>query len=408
MKIINIVHFPFDYVLQADETPEVRWETGSGGWCAVWRGNWSHLLADAVLREESGIAYEIWRPDLRADRVHTHVFENGLTYRLFPARSVRKFEPPRFASVLRSPLLMEHLRREASANRPVLHLNSSPLIDLNFRIVRRFGRLPVLVTLHGNQSLPNSRVPLYRSLKRSLVLSRWRAVNRGIRHVTYQNSDQRRMLRSAGLTVPMTRATMGCDFDFWRPAEGPREPGPPRFLMVCRLVPLKRVDVVLRIFAELAARFDFRLTIAGYGDPGTTGGLKELAAPLIGNGRVEFTGFLTPDPLRELYRKSDYYIMASTSEGCPVSVMEAMACGLKIITTKTGYTAELLAEHGAGLLLPTDDPAAWSEPIRRVLEGAPVPALDRAVAERHFDWKRVSRRFLEIYETVSNTGNRAG
>jgi len=165
MKIINIVPFPFAYYILENEEPSVKWEIKNGSWCGIWEGNWSQRLGDALLNAGYKINYEVWRPDLKADKVYSHTFENGLIYKLFPAFSAKRFDSLKIREQLLSPALIENMKDITDSEDIIINLNSSPLIYLNYKIIDVFSNVPIILTLHGNQKIYGSKVPIYNYLK---------------------------------------------------------------------------------------------------------------------------------------------------------------------------------------------------------------------------------------------------
>ena len=69
----------------------------------------------------------------------------------------------------------------------------------------------------------------------------------------------------------------------------------------------------------------------------------------------------------ELLRSSDVFLLPSLTEGMPVSVIEAMACGTAIVATAVGGTPELVGDDISGILVKPADPAAIAYALTRVL-----------------------------------------
>jgi len=132
-----------------------------------------------------------------------------------------------------------------------------------------------------------------------------------------------------------------------------------RILTVGRLVPWKRIDVLIRAIRDVPGA---RLDVVG---DGPCRARWEAEARAIGIGeRVRFHGMLRTGALRTLMRQHDVFALASTYEGLPHVVLEAMQEGLAVVATRVGGTPELVEDGETGLLV---------EPR----EGDFVRALDR-------------------------------
>ncbi|HYI38575.1 MAG TPA: glycosyltransferase family 4 protein [Thermoleophilaceae bacterium] len=125
--------------------------------------------------------------------------------------------------------------------------------------------------------------------------------------------------------------------------------GPVRILYVGRLVSLKGQPVLLDAMARLAeAGVEAELILVGDGPERDA--LERRAARLGLDGRVAFAGPLGQDEVREHYARADVFCLPSFAEGVPVVLMEAMAAGLPVVTTRIAGVPELVEDGVEGLL----------------------------------------------------------
>jgi glycosyltransferase involved in cell wall biosynthesis len=181
-----------------------------------------------------------------------------------------------------------------------------------------------------------------------------------------------------------------------------RVPLRPRLLSIRNLERPYRVDDVLRAFALVRDRRpEATLTVAGSG--GEERPLRRLAREL-GPERMRFVGQVRPEGIRDLYEAADVFLNASVVDNQPVSILEAFASGLPVVSTATGDIATM-ARHGqAALLVPARDPVAMAAAVLRLLDD-PCLARDmawraRQEARRH-EWGRVRREWSAVYEGVA-------
>lgn len=129
-----------------------------------------------------------------------------------------------------------------------------------------------------------------------------------------------------------------------------------------RLVPIKRVDLLLRAAAILVADQpgSFRFTI--YGDGPETDRLKSLADGLQINHAVTFAGFC-PEIVPKM-QDLDMLFLTSDSEGLPMVVLEAMALGLPVVVPAVGELPDVLDHGGCGTLVNRQDPEAYASVAR--------------------------------------------
>jgi glycosyltransferase involved in cell wall biosynthesis len=95
--------------------------------------------------------------------------------------------------------------------------------------------------------------------------------------------------------------------------------------------------------------------------------MRELAAALGLAACVELPGELDSAELRRLLERASVACLASTSEGMPGALMEAMATGVAVVGTDVGGTNELVVDGESGLLAPVYDPPALAQALRRLL-----------------------------------------
>jgi glycosyltransferase involved in cell wall biosynthesis len=111
--------------------------------------------------------------------------------------------------------------------------------------------------------------------------------------------------------------------------------------------------------------YDFELTLVGDGIERKS--LEALARQMGIADRVVFAGFASQDGVRDYLMQADVFILPSFAEGVPVSLMEAMACGVPVIATHVGGIAELIEPGETGLLVPASDTVALRGAIARYL-----------------------------------------
>ncbi len=149
-----------------------------------------------------------------------------------------------------------------------------------------------------------------------------------------------------------------------------------RPLVVCaaRLERVKGVDVLVKAIALLPHA---RLAVAGDGsERAAVAALAERMAP----GRVRFLGRI--DAMPDLYRAGDVCALPSRSEGLPLGLLEAQACGCPVAASAVGGVAEAV-DPATSALVPPEDPQALAAALAAILarRGGPSP---RAHAEAAF------------------------
>jgi glycosyltransferase involved in cell wall biosynthesis len=77
-----------------------------------------------------------------------------------------------------------------------------------------------------------------------------------------------------------------------------------------------------------------------------------------------------------------------------------MACGLPVLSTPVGETAEMMTRYGSGHLIPIVPDENWERTFIEILEKGPPLPLDIQVARQAYDWSEVAKRFLNIYDEL--------
>ena len=179
--------------------------------------------------------------------------------------------------------------------------------------------------------------------------------------------------------------------------------GPVQVLFLGRFdAPEKGVRELLGALAtpELQAR-DWRLVVAGRGE------ITALAPALERPGvveRVTFAGWLAQAEVYALCRAADIFVLPSFREGQAMSLLEAMAHGLAIVTTPVGAHREAVEDGTEALLVQPGDIAALATALTRLIDNSALrDALGRAARRKYcgcFDADQYSKTLLQIYGRV--------
>jgi glycosyltransferase involved in cell wall biosynthesis len=164
----------------------------------------------------------------------------------------------------------------------------------------------------------------------------------------------------------------------------------PIFAYLGRLKRYKRIDIVIRAFAE-AAIPNATLEIAGAGD--YRGDLERLARSLDLGPRARFLGRISEEDKVSLLRRSWALAFASPKEGWGITNLEAAACGTPVVASSSPGIRESVRDGDTGFLVPHGDTAAFASALRRIA-GSPavvqsLGANARAFAES-FTWERAA------------------
>ncbi|HEY4042987.1 MAG TPA: glycosyltransferase [Rhodopila sp.] len=173
----------------------------------------------------------------------------------------------------------------------------------------------------------------------------------------------------------------GIDLARFVPAPGRRKTGGPVIGTVAALRKEKNIPRLLRAIAALPAG---RLVIVGDGPERPA--LEALTAELGIAGRVRFAGYHRDTA--PCFAEFDVFALSSDTEQMPLSVIEAMASGLPVVSTAVGDVRLMLSEHNAPFVVPLDDTAladALAALSRDPDTRDQIGAANLAKARREFD-----------------------
>jgi len=170
-----------------------------------------------------------------------------------------------------------------------------------------------------------------------------------------------------------------------------REPGDPaRVLAVAALREKKGHHILIRAAARLRDRqIEAKLTIVGEGPERER--LERLVSEHDLADRVDLVGAEPPERVRERLGAADVFVLACTTaengdlDGIPISLMEAMAVGVPVVSTRVSGIPELIEDGEEGLLAEPDDADGIAERVARLV-------ADKDLAERV---RRGARRKVE-------------
>jgi glycosyltransferase involved in cell wall biosynthesis len=410
-KIINILPHPpaYEYI-RNNERPKINWDIPNGSWVGMWRGDWPDLIGSEILKLTKEFEYEVWRSDLRADRIYCHRFENGIIHKSFPAVLIKKMIGLKIVNTVSSQRMLESLENPGS-KKFLMHINT-PGSWLSQEIIEMFSQVPKIVEFHSKLTTPYMEMKKLRyNIFANIFYLRqhlnW-LKNKNM-YFVYNNAQDLSSLKKYN-NIGIKRIFMGCDFNFWIPGNSNEfkkkfniKDGTLIFSMTSRFNRLKQIDQIIKILTEIdkERNYDFKLFIAGHGEAKYENYLRNISCDLSKKHKVFFLEYLSDENLLDLYQTTDFFISASTSEGGPVSVIKAIACGIPMICTKVGGVDDVLEQHNAGILVDRYDYKQWKETFIEILNGKiKIRKMDREMAKEIFHWPNIAKKFISIYKKL--------
>ncbi|HEY9178438.1 MAG TPA: N-acetyl-alpha-D-glucosaminyl L-malate synthase BshA [Flavipsychrobacter sp.] len=165
---------------------------------------------------------------------------------------------------------------------------------------------------------------------------------------------------------------------------------------------VKRVDDVIRIFERVREKVPSKLLMVGDGPERQNA--EELARTLRVFKDIRFLG--RQDQVDEILSIADLFLLPSQSESFGLSALEAMACGVPVISTNTGGLPEINIHDKTGYLSEVGDILSMSQYAIHILQDDTTLASFKNAAALHargFDKARIVPIYEQLYESVIET-----
>jgi glycosyltransferase involved in cell wall biosynthesis len=179
---------------------------------------------------------------------------------------------------------------------------------------------------------------------------------------------------------------------------------PCRVVFVGRLSPQKGLDMLLQAWLDVKEAVGPHVLLEIWGAGPLESELRRMSHDLNLEESVTFRGHLEGVP--ERLRSIDIFVMNSQAEGNSNAILEAMAAGLPVVSTRVGGTAMLVGPEGADFLFDPGDRAGLVERLVTLIRN---PALREATsnamqrrASEYFDIRRVARTYADAYRFLAS------
>jgi glycosyltransferase involved in cell wall biosynthesis len=188
--------------------------------------------------------------------------------------------------------------------------------------------------------------------------------------------------------ISVSRLGTATQMEHWLTRESMREQ---RLIVSCsNVIPLKRVELIFEVLNGLAKH---EIRWVHFGDGQNLAELEQkIALEKKMHLTVEFRGRVSNEEVLEFYKQEspDFFMNLSTSEGVPVSIMEAFSVGIPAVATAVGGVPEIVSNHIGALV----DPHATAEEIQMIL----INLLSKPLS----DWNKLSEQAYEVWKNQYN------
>jgi len=331
---------------------------------------------------------------LRSPRRYAHAGLYAITGHPSTWFSLQRGRSALWKSLLLFPFLVEVAARLRARGVRHVHASTVAISGTAAIILSRLLGVPYSLTGHGGDLWFYAPDDLQRRIERAGFFT------------TVSEDNRRRLLRRFPSLDPdlVHVIRLGVYLDRFLPrrveAPGTDAADPlPVLVTVARLDPLKGYDTLLQTARILVER-DVEYRWALIGDGPIRRELEDaISCPPL-NGRVEILGFRSQDEVRDLLRGASLFILPSRSEGLPVVLMEALACGVPCISTPINGIPEIVRHGSNGLLVSAGDPVALADAVERLLrhpaERRRLAHAARPSVEGEYDIRLTGRRIADL------------
>lgn len=187
-----------------------------------------------------------------------------------------------------------------------------------------------------------------------------------------------------------------------------RQRAQPRLIWLRSFHSIYNPTLAPRMLAQLISDFpNIHLMMVGpdKGD-GSLQAVQRMTNGLGLNSHITFPGSVPKAAVPKWLNKGDIFVNTTNVDNMPVSVLEAMACGLCVVSTDVGGIPYLMEHERDALLVPPNDPKAMAKAVRRILTepglAEHLSANARCKAEQ-FDWSVILPQWERLLESVKRS-----
>lgn len=262
--------------------------------------------------------------------------------------------------------------------------------------------IPLLLTIHGREKpliLPGQvETTDYKQLAESCPFDRILAVSR---NVAAQLEEH---LRGAGLSTAVQTAYLGVNLETFKPDPDRKKKWDIAFLG--RLEPMKSVDLLPEMLSLLVPHIpDLRMLLTGEGT------LREQIMREFNDrglaSRVEYQGVVPSGRVIDLIQESRIVLYPSREEPFGLAIVEAMACGVPVISTNRFGPSEIITHLKDGYLIDSIDARTLADAVHELLQNREMrEAMARSArntVENRFDLKHHTKLIEAIYTELRPT-----
>jgi len=125
---------------------------------------------------------------------------------------------------------------------------------------------------------------------------------------------------------------------------------------------------------------------------------------------IRFTGFVKNGLIPDIYKASDIFVSPSDTEVCPMTFIEAMACGLPLIGVNSGGVKDIIQNRKNGLLAKANDPVSLAFKIKTLIDNEKLlkkmSIMNRNLYFKEYSIKNTTKKLMNLYKKTKKTNKK--
>ena len=275
-------------------------------------------------------------------------------------------------------------------------------------VIHKRYAIPYVVFL-GGRDVPrrNADPPAYRfwySLLKPVI----RAVWTNAAAVVACSNGLRDLARQTDSRVPIQVIPDGVDLSSFQSVERITPSSNVCLLVVSRLIPRKRIDLLIDALVKLKTRHPFIVRIVGDGPERRA--LEQRVIKHELSSKIRFIGAVSYAKLIKYYNEADVFVHCAEAEGMPLVVLEAMACGLPIVATRVQGIEDLVEPGENGYLYDPGDVDTLARYLTDIIDFKNQRlsmGQQSSQKVRSYDWSAIAQQYLDLYQQIIRAKNRS-
>ena len=286
--------------------------------------------------------------------------------------------------------------REQQGKPDVIHLNIIYPVGLFVLLLHKFEKIPYVISENYTGYLKSTSIQI-----KGLRLWLSRKITNHAARLLPVTVDLKNAMKEHGFQGEYELVPNVTDITHFYPAQEKVKRTKKRIIHVSSLDDdHKNVTGILKVMLRLSReRDDFELHIIGDGD--IKPHLHTRSQLGLTDEHVFFSGEMPPQQIAEAMRKSDFFLLFSNYENLPCVIVEALACGLPVVSSTAGGIAEHITED-LGILLAPRDKEALYQACHKMLDNLSQYDANHLhrYAKDHFSYESVGKKLSGVYGEV--------